>query len=113
MRRCVALAGRSDRRRWRRGTRGGEFHAQYDRVVGSLLSLWGAQAKETVHRVLIADPVAVKSNSVDMSAFVLSTGDGAMNAVRCLATNFGFFGERVVLACVLLRWLNSISPRFL
>jgi pimeloyl-ACP methyl ester carboxylesterase len=58
-------------------------------LAALLLTFSAAQAKETVHRAVISDPVADKSIPADMSAFVLPAGDGAMNAVMYTASGRG------------------------
>jgi pimeloyl-ACP methyl ester carboxylesterase len=50
-------------------------------ALAILLPLAPAIAKDEIHRAVIADPVADASAPAGMSAFVIPSGDGAMNAV--------------------------------
>lgn len=47
------------------------------------------QARETLHRAVIADPAADAANPAGMSAFVIPAKDGAMNAVMYTAAGRG------------------------
>lgn len=58
-------------------------------LVAALLSVSVAQARETTHRAVIADPVADTAIPAGVSAFVLPAGDGAMNAVMYTASGRG------------------------
>lgn len=55
-------------------------------ALAILLPLAPAHAKDEIHRAVIADPVADATAPAGMSAFVIPSGDGAMNAVMYTAS---------------------------
>jgi pimeloyl-ACP methyl ester carboxylesterase len=58
-------------------------------LCAALLSLSPVQARDTLHRAVIADPAADAANPAGMSAFVIPTDGGAMNAVMYTAAGRG------------------------
>jgi len=55
-------------------------------ALAALLPAVPALAKDEIHRAVIADPVADAAAPAGMSAFVIPSGDGAMNAVMYTAS---------------------------
>lgn len=55
-------------------------------ILAALLSAVPASAKDEIHRAVIADPAPDAAAPAGMSAFVIPSGDGAMNAVMYTAS---------------------------